>query len=30
MKFDAPQINIYVEDTDVYKVFYEKLGFKLK
>lgn len=30
MKFETPQINLYVEDVDVSKAFYEKLGFKLK
>ncbi|MBO8170550.1 MAG: VOC family protein [Bacillaceae bacterium] len=29
MKFKTPQINIYVENLEVSRAFYEKLGFKL-
>ncbi|MCO7126984.1 VOC family protein [Sporolactobacillus shoreicorticis] len=29
MKFKTPQINLYVENLDVSKAFYEKLGFTL-
>lgn len=30
MMFMAPQVNLYVEDLEISKEFYEKLGFQLK
>lgn len=30
MKFSSPQVNLYVDDLDGSRTFYEKLGFELK